>query len=103
MYISAVSRAKNVLEVQVTDRKPRTLIPAFRSDNDAEVPRSPMKASAPLRLFFFAVLFFLVRQLAFAQGTATGHLHVSVKDPTPSAASNATVSAPDGSTARERA
>src|SRR5260370_23421355 len=67
MYISAVSRPKNVLEVQVTDRKPRTLIPAFRTDNDAEVPRSLMKASAPLRLFFFPVLFFLVRLRAFAQ------------------------------------
>src|SRR5260370_39130322 len=80
MYISAVSRPNNVLEVQVTGRKPRTLIPAFRSDNDAEVPRSPMKASAsaPLRLFFFAVLFFVVRQLALAQGAATGDLHVSV-------------------------
>src|SRR6266851_7869839 len=103
MYISAVSRPNNVLEVQVTDRKPRTLIPAFRSDNDAGVPRSPMKASAPLRLFFVAVLFFLVRQLAFAQGAATGDLHVSVKDPKGNAVTNATVSVRDVAKGLERA
>src|SRR5260370_249555 len=105
MYISAVSRPNNVLEVQVTGRKPRTLIPAFRSDNDAEVPRSPMKASAsaPLRLFFFAVLFFVVRQLALAQGAATGDLHVSVKDPKGNAVTNATVSVRDVAKGLERA
>src|SRR6266851_7265163 len=103
MYISAVSRPNNVLEVQVTGRKPRTLIPAFRSDNDAGVPRSPMKASAPLRLFFFAVLFFLVRQLAFAQGAATGDLHVSVRDPKGNAVTNATVTVRDVAKALERA
>src|SRR5712692_5560591 len=103
MYISAVSRPNNVLEVQVTGRKPRTLISAFRSDNDAEDPRSPMKASAPLRLFCFAVLFLLVRQSAFAQGAATGDLHVSVRDPKGNAVTNATVSVRDVAKGLERA
>ncbi len=62
-----------------------------------------MKASAPLRLFFFAVLFFLVRQLAFAQGAATGDLHVSVKDPKGNAVTNATVSVRDVAKGLERA
>src|SRR5229473_1428493 len=103
MYISAVSRPNNVLEVQVTGRKPRTLISAFRSDNDAEDPRSPMKASAPLRLFCFAVLFLFVRQLVFAQGAATGDLHVTVKDPKGNVVTNATVSVRDVAKGLERA
>src|ERR1019366_3612683 len=86
MYISAVSRPSNVLEVQVACDKPRTLIPAFPR---AEDPRSLMKAT--LRLFCFAVMFLLVRQSAFAQGAATGDLHVSVKDPKGNVVTNATV------------
>src|SRR5713226_1540107 len=103
MYISAVSRPNNVLKVQVTGRKPRTLIPAFRGNNDAEDPRSPMKASAPLRLFCFAVLFLFVRQLVFAQGAATGDLHVTVKDPKGNVVTNATVSVRDVAKGLERA
>jgi hypothetical protein len=60
-----------------------------------------MKAS--LRLFFFAVVFLLVRQSAFAQGAATGDLHVSVKDPKGSAVTNATVTARDVAKGLERA
>src|SRR5260370_16669814 len=91
MYISAVSRPNNVLEVQVTGRKPRTLISAFRSDNDAEDPRSPMKASAPLRLFCLAVLLLFVRQLPFAHGPPTPPLHATSKDPHPTLTPNATL------------
>ncbi|MGD0791280.1 MAG: TonB-dependent receptor [Terriglobales bacterium] len=60
-----------------------------------------MKAS--LRLFFFAVLFLLVRQVAFAQGAATGDLHVSVKDPKGNAVTNATVTVRDVAKGLERA
>ena len=60
-----------------------------------------MKAS--LRLFCFAVMFLLVRQSAFAQGAATGDLHVSVKDPKGSAVTNATVTARDVAKGLERA
>src|SRR5437879_4477228 len=35
-----------------------------------------MKASVQLRLLFFAVIFLFVRQFAFAQGAATGHLRI---------------------------
>ncbi len=38
MYISAVSRPNNVLEVQVTREKPRSQILAFRGDNNAGIP-----------------------------------------------------------------
>jgi hypothetical protein len=62
-----------------------------------------MKASASLRLFFFAVLFLFVRQFAFAQGAATGDLHVSVKDPKGSGVTNATVTARDVAKGLERA
>ncbi len=67
----------------------------------AEDPRSPMKTS--LRLFFFAVMFLLVRQSAFAQASATGDLHVSVKDPKGNAVANATVTARDAAKGLERA
>ena len=46
---------------------------------------------AILRLLCFAVLFLLIRQLAFAQGAATGDLHVTVKDPKGNVVTNATV------------
>src|SRR5208337_212943 len=98
MYISAVLCPNNVLKVQVASHKPRTLILAFR--HGAEDPRSPMKAT--LRLFCFAVMFLLVRQSAFAQGAATGDLHVSVKDPKGNALTNATVTVRDVAKAVER-
>jgi hypothetical protein len=62
-----------------------------------------MKASAPLRLFFFAVIFLLVRQFAVAQGAATGDLHVSVKDPKGGVVTNATVNVRDVAKGLERA
>ncbi len=55
-----------------------------------------------LRLVCFAVAFLLVRQLAFAQGAATGDLHVSVKDPKGSAVTNATVTVRDIAKGLER-
>jgi hypothetical protein len=63
-----------------------------------------MKTSATLRLFcFFVVFFLLVRQFAFAQGAATGDLHVSVKDPKGSVVTNATVTVRDVAKGLERA
>jgi Carboxypeptidase regulatory-like domain/TonB dependent receptor len=62
-----------------------------------------MKASASLRLFFFAALFLLIRQFAFAQGAATGDLHVSVKDPKGGGVTNATVTVRDVAKGLERA
>jgi hypothetical protein len=56
-----------------------------------------------LRLFCFALVFLLVRQSAFAQGAATGDLHVSVKDPKGNAVINATVAARDVAKGLERA
>jgi len=56
-----------------------------------------------LRLFCLAVMFLLVRQFAFAQGAATGDLHVSVKDPKGNAVINATVAARDVAKGLERA
>src|SRR5258708_30540127 len=38
IYISAVSRPNNVLEVQASGHKPRTLTPAFCNVNAAGVP-----------------------------------------------------------------
>jgi hypothetical protein len=58
---------------------------------------------ATLRLFCFALMFLLVRQSAFAQGAATGDLHVSVKDPKGNAVTNATVTVRDVAKALERA
>jgi hypothetical protein len=60
-----------------------------------------MKAS--LRLFCFALMFLLARQSAFAQGAATGDLHVSVKDPKGNAVTNATVTVRDVAKGLERA
>src|SRR6195256_4189841 len=62
-----------------------------------------MKTSASLRLFFFAVIFLLVRQFAFAQGAATGDLHVSVKDPKGGVVTNATVTVRDVAKGLKRA
>src|SRR4029077_17881940 len=73
------------------------------SDSDAEVPRSPMKASASLCLFCLAVIFLLVPQFAVAQGAATGDLHVSVKDPKGGVVTNATVTVRDVAKGLERA
>src|SRR3981081_4345812 len=103
IYISAVSHPNNVVGVQSVGHKPRTLDTRFRNINDTEAPRSPMKTSAPLRLFFFAVMFLLVRQFAFAQGAATGDLHVSVKDPKGGVVTNATVTVRDVAKGLERA
>jgi hypothetical protein len=62
-----------------------------------------MKASALLRLFFFAALFLLIRQFALAQGASTGDLHVSVKDPKGGVVTNATVTSRDVAKGLERA
>jgi hypothetical protein len=62
-----------------------------------------MKASVSLRLFCFAVIFLFVHQFAFAQGAATGDLHVSVKDPKGGVVTNATVIARDVAKGLERA
>src|SRR6202051_2046681 len=62
-----------------------------------------MKASAPLRLFFFAVIFLFVHQFAFGQGAATGDLHVSVKDAKGGGVTNATVTVRDVAKGLERA
>ena len=56
-----------------------------------------------LRLFFFALMLSLIPQVAFAQGAATGDLHVSVKDPKGSAVTNATVIVRDVAKGLERA
>jgi len=57
---------------------------------------------ATLRLFCFTVLFVLIHQLAFAQGSATGDLHVTVKDPKGSVVTNATVTVRDVAKGVER-
>ncbi len=62
-----------------------------------------MKASAILRVFCFAVVFLFVRQSAFAQGAATGDLHVIVKDPKGNVVTNATVTVRDVTKGLERA
>ncbi|MGB6632294.1 MAG: carboxypeptidase regulatory-like domain-containing protein [Terriglobales bacterium] len=58
---------------------------------------------ATLRLLCFAVLFLLIRQSAFAQGAATGDLHVSVKDPKGNVVTNANVTVRDVAKGLERA
>ena len=58
---------------------------------------------ALLRLFCFVVLLLLVRQSGFAQGAATGDLHVSVKDPKGSVVTNATVTVRNVAKGLERA
>ncbi len=57
---------------------------------------------ATLRLLCFAVLFMLVCQLAFAQGVASGDLHVTVRDPKGSMVSSATVTVRDVAKGLER-
>ena len=56
-----------------------------------------------LRLFCFAVMLALIPQVAFAQGAATGDLHVSVKDPKGNVVTNATVTVRDVAKGLERA
>jgi outer membrane receptor protein involved in Fe transport len=58
---------------------------------------------ATLRLFCLAVMFLLARQSAFAQGAATGDLHVSVKDPKGNVVTNATVTVRNVAKGLERA
>ena len=58
---------------------------------------------ATMRFFCLAVLFLLARQSAFAQGAATGDLHVVVKDPKGSVVTNATVTVRDAAKGLERA
>jgi hypothetical protein len=58
--------------------------------------------SLSLRFFFLAVFYLLIRQSAFAQGAATGDLHVSVKDPKGNVVTNATVTARDEAKGLER-
>ncbi len=58
---------------------------------------------ATLRLFCSAFFFLLVCQFAFAQGAATGDLHVSVKDAKGNVVTNATVTVRDVAKALERA
>ncbi len=66
-----------------------------------------MKASSfvlgTLRLFCSFVIFLFISQIAFAQASATGDLHVSVKDPKGNAVVNATVTVRDVAKGLERA
>ncbi len=65
-----------------------------------------MKASLRsfLCVFLFSLIFFsLAQQFAFAQGAATGDLHVTVKDPKGSVITNATVTVRDVAKGLERA
>ncbi len=59
--------------------------------------------STTLRLFCLAAVLLFVRQSAFAQGAATGDLHVTVKDPKGSVVTNATVAVRDVAKGLERA
>src|SRR6266498_1695079 len=57
-----------------------------------------------LRLFCFVLfVFMMVGQFGFAQGVATGDLHVAVKDPKGAAVNNATVTVRNQARAFERA
>jgi hypothetical protein len=58
--------------------------------------------NATMRLLCFAVLFVLVHQLMFAQGIATGDLHVTVRDPKGSMVTSATVTVRDVAKGMER-
>ncbi len=58
---------------------------------------------ASLRLFVVVAVCLLVPQFIFAQGAATGDLHVTVKDPKGNAVANATVTARDVAKGLERA
>jgi hypothetical protein len=102
VHISGISSI-TVLEVQLARHETAPFVPSFRNLDVAEAPRSPMKTSATLRLFCFAIVFLLIRQLTFAQGAATGDLHVSVKDPKGSVVTNATVTVRDVAKGLERA
>src|SRR5208283_2718255 len=102
VHISGISSI-TVLEVQLARHETAPFVPSFRNLDVAEAPRSPMKTSATLRLFCFAIFFLLIRQLTFAQGAATGDLHVSVKDPKGSVVTNATVTVRDVAKGLERA
>ncbi|HWZ83300.1 MAG TPA: TonB-dependent receptor [Terriglobales bacterium] len=62
-----------------------------------------MNATTMMRLLCAAVLFSLVPCMAFAQGVATGDLHVSVKDPKGSLINGATVTVRDVAKGLERA
>jgi hypothetical protein len=57
---------------------------------------------AAFRVFCFVLFLMMVHQFAFAQGVATGDLHVDVKDPRGAAVNNATVTARDQARAFER-
>ena len=57
---------------------------------------------AMMRRLCLAVLLVLIRQLALAQGAATGDLHVTVKDPRGSVVTNATVTVRDVAKGLER-
>src|SRR6266550_7190400 len=57
---------------------------------------------ATLRLLCFAILFVLVCQLGFAQGVASGDLHVTVRDPKGSVVAGATVTVRDVAKGLER-
>ena len=58
---------------------------------------------AELRLLCSAFLCLFISQFAFAQGAATGDLHVTVKDPKGNAVTNATVTVRDVAKGLERA
>ena len=61
-----------------------------------------MNATTMMRLLCFAALFALLQPLTFAQGVATGDLHVTVKDPKGSMVANATVTVRDVAKGVER-
>jgi len=91
-----------VYVIQVRSQKPRTMIPA--QARGAANSRSLMKATPRLCcsvLIFLLVLF--IAQIGFAQGVATGDLHVTVKDPKGNVVNNATVTVRDAAKGLERA
>ena len=59
--------------------------------------------SASLRLLYLALIGLLACQLSFAQGVATGDIHVIVKDPKGSVVTNATVTVRNAAKGIERA
>ncbi|MGA2425546.1 MAG: carboxypeptidase-like regulatory domain-containing protein, partial [Terriglobales bacterium] len=99
VHISGISSI-TVLEVQLARHETAPFVPSFRNLDVAEAPRSPMKAT--LRFFCLAVVFLIARQSAFAQGAATGDLHITVKDPKGSVVTNATVIVRDAAKGLER-
>jgi len=88
----------HVLEVQVVGQKPRPSIPACA--RKADDPRSLMRAT--LCLFCCISLLVLVSQLAFAQGSSSGDLHITVKDQKGNSVANATVTVRDPDKGLER-